>query len=157
MSKNFLSLPENYDDFLQSLKDRIRQGQLRATLSINHELIVLYWTLGREILQKEREHGWGAKVVDRIAQDLKREFPKMKGFSKRNIRYMKSFAQAYPEPSILQRSVAKLSWRQNIALLEKLKSYEQRLWYAEQAVENGWSRDVLVLQSFFVHHEARLL
>eukprot|EP00210_Caulerpa_lentillifera_P009629 g9185.t1 len=129
MSKSILSLPENYDDFLRDLKNRIQQAQLRATVAINQELIILYWNIGRDILQKEKGEGWGAKVVDRIALDLKREFPDMKG-----------------SKSILQRCVAKLSWRQKIALLEKLKSYEERLWYAEQAIENGWSRDVLVLQ-----------
>ncbi|MBD3887316.1 DUF1016 domain-containing protein [Phormidium tenue FACHB-886] len=146
MSKNFLSFPANYDDFLNSLKEHIRRSQVQAALAVNQELISLYWQIGQEILSKERNQGWGAKVVERLASDLKREFPEMKGFSVRNIRYMKSFAEAYPDPVILQRSVARLPWRHNIALLEKLKSSDERLWYAEQAVENGWSRDVLVLQ-----------
>ncbi|HEY9597540.1 MAG TPA: PDDEXK nuclease domain-containing protein [Cyanophyceae cyanobacterium] len=128
------------------MKERIRRSQIQAAIAVNQELITLYWYLGREILRKEREQGWGAKVVERLAIDLKREFPQMKGFSARNIRYMKSFADAYPDEAILQRTVAKLPWRHNIALLEKLKLREERIWYAEQAIENGWSRDVLVLQ-----------
>jgi predicted nuclease of restriction endonuclease-like (RecB) superfamily len=140
------SVPEQYNDFLEDLKQRIRQTQVKAALAVNQELVLLYWQIGREILEKEQAQGWGAKVVERLALDLKREFPDMKGFSARNIRYMKAFAEAYLDETILQRSVAKLPWRHNIALLEKLKSGEERLWYAQQAIENGWSRDVLVLQ-----------
>lgn len=146
MSKNFLVSPSSYEDFLNALKERIRRSQVQAALAVNQELIRLYWQIGRDILNKEREQGWGAKVVERLASDLKREFPDIKGFSARNIRYMKAFAEAYPDETILQRCIAKLPWRHNIALLEKLKSNEERFWYAEQAVENGWSRDILVLQ-----------
>ncbi len=145
MSNNLFSRFQ-YDNFLSSLKERIRQVQTRAALAVNQELMLLYWQIGREILSKEQEQGWGAKVVERLATDLKREFPDMKGFSARNIRYMKALAEAYPDEAILQRCVAKLPWRHNIALLEKLKSLEERLWYAQQTIENGWSRDILVLQ-----------
>jgi len=146
VSDELLSFPENYDDFLNNLKKHIRRTQVKAALAVNQELVTLYWQIGREILTKEQGQGWGAKVVERLAMDLKREFPEMKGFSSRNIRYMKSFAEAYLDEAILQRSVARLPWRHNIALLEKLKLSEERMWYAQQAIENGWSRDVLVLQ-----------
>jgi len=138
------SQPDNYDKLLNALKDRIRRAQVRAALAVNQELITLYWQIGRELLTREAEQGWGAKVVERLARDLKREFPEIKGFSARNMRYMKSFAEAYPDEAILQRSVAILPWRHNIALLEKLKSSEEREWYIQQAIENGWSRDMLV-------------
>ncbi len=140
------SLPENYDHCLSDLKERIRRAQVKAALAVNQELVMLYWEIGREILTREQTQGWGAKVVERLAMDLKREFPEMKGFSARNIRYMKALAEAYPDKEILQRSVARLPWRHNIALLEKLKSREDRIWYAQQAIENSWSRDILVLQ-----------
>jgi predicted nuclease of restriction endonuclease-like (RecB) superfamily len=148
MSKpdNLLSPPENYDECLSNLKERIRRAQTRAALAVNQELILLYWQIGGEILSKEREQGWGTRVVERLARDLKREFPDIKGFSARNIRYMKALAEAYPDEAILQRCVARLPWRHNIALLEKLKSDQERHWYAQQAIENGWSRDILVLQ-----------
>lgn len=145
-SDDFLTAPGGYDHVLKSLKERIRRSQLQAALSVNQELILLYWQIGRDILTNERDQGWGTKVVERLARDLKREFPQMKGFSARNMRYMKSFAEAYTDEAILQRGVAKLPWRHNIALLEKLKSREERIWYAEQAIAQGWSRDVLVLQ-----------
>lgn len=146
MSDKTLSLPENYDDFLRALKERIRSAQVKAALAVNQELILLYWQIGREILSRQQQAGWGAKVIERIARDLKKEFPAIQGFSSRNLKYMRAFAEAYPDTEIVQRSIAQLPWRHNIALLEKLKSSEERLWYAQQAIENGWSRDVLVLQ-----------
>lgn len=146
VSDKTLSLPASYDDFLRDLKERIRAAQVKVALAINHELILLYWQIGREILSRQHQSKWGAKVIEQIAKDLKKEFPTIQGFSSRNLKYMRTFAEAYPDPEIVQRSVAQLPWRHNIALLEKLKSNEDRLWYAEQAIENGWSRDVLVLQ-----------
>lgn len=137
---------DNYNVLLDRLKRRIRSAQVQAALAVNTELMLLYWNIGREILDRQKEKGWGAKVIDRLAKDLKREFPDMSGFSPRNLRYMRTFAETYPDEVIVQRCVAQLPWRHNIALLEKLQILEQRIWYAQQALENGWSRDVLVMQ-----------
>jgi len=137
---------ENYTAFLRSLKERIRQSQIRAALAVNNELIVLYWQIGREILSRQQQEGWGAKVIERLAQDLKREFPSMSGFSPRNLKYMRAFAEAYPDEQFVQRSAAQIPWRHNQVLLDKLKTPEQRLWYAQKSFENGWSRDILVIQ-----------
>jgi predicted nuclease of restriction endonuclease-like (RecB) superfamily len=137
---------DNYGILLDRLKRRIRGAQLQAALAINAELIMLYWNIGNEIVDRQKEKGWGAKVIDRLAKDLKQEFPDMSGFSTRNLKYMRTFAEAYPDGAIVQRCVAQLPWRHNIALLEKLQTPEQRLWYAQQASENGWSRDILVMQ-----------
>lgn len=139
-------MPENYDVFLRHLKERIRTAQVRAALAVNQELILLYWQIGRSILEQQQREGWGTKVIERLAQDLKKEFPEIKGFSRSNLGYMKAFAEAYPDEEILQRSVGKLPWRHNIALIDKLKTQEHRLWYAQKAIENGWSRDILVYQ-----------
>ncbi|MBW4541590.1 MAG: DUF1016 family protein [Myxacorys chilensis ATA2-1-KO14] len=146
MPKQTSLFPNDYNDFLSDLKDRIRSAQVRAALAINEELIQLYWVIGREILMRQRQEGYGTKVVERLAKDLKKEFPKLTGFSARNLNYMRAFAEAFPDKALLQRSVAKLPWRHNIALLEKLKSTDDRLWYAQQALENGWSRDILAIQ-----------
>ncbi|MBE9033497.1 DUF1016 family protein [filamentous cyanobacterium LEGE 11480] len=146
MSKSAPLVPDNYDVVLQSLKQRIRQAQLRAALSVNQELILLYWYIGREILERQRQEGWGSKVVQRLAQDLKAEFIDVKGFSRTNLLYMRSFAEAYPDEELVQRSVGLIPWRHNIALLNKLKATDERLWYAQKAIENGWSRDILVMQ-----------
>ena len=94
-------------------------------------------------MERQRESGWGSKVIDQLAKDLAKAFPEIRGFSSRNLKYMQTFAEAYPDEEVVQRSVAQLPWRHNIALLEKLKDPDERLWYAEQAIENGWNRDVL--------------
>ncbi len=135
-----------YDAFLRDIKGRVQAARVRAAFAVNAELVSLYWTVGREISERMRKHGWGSKVVDRLADDLRREFPDMKGFSLRNLRYMRSFAEAWPDEPILQAPLAKLTWYHNIALLEKLPYPDVRLWYARQAVEHGWSRNVLVHQ-----------
>jgi predicted nuclease of restriction endonuclease-like (RecB) superfamily len=146
VSDRLFSMPENYDVFLRHLKERIRTAQVRAALAVNQELILLYWQIGRSILEQQQREGWGTKVIERLAKDLKKEFPEIKGFSRSNLGYMKAFAEAYPDEEILQRSVGKLPWRHNIALIDKLKTQEHRLWYAQKAIENGWSRDILVYQ-----------
>ena len=139
-------LSENYEVFLRSLKDRIRQAQVRAALAVNSELVLLYWELGCEILKRQSDKGWGAKVIDRLAQDLKREFPDMKGFSRSNLMYMRAFAEAYPDMQIVQAVLGQITWYHNIALLEKTKNPEERLWYAKETAINAWSRNILVLQ-----------
>lgn len=137
---------DNYMTFLRSLKERIRQAQIRAALAVNNELIMLYWQIGREILKRQQEEGWGAKVIERLARDLKAEFPEMKGFSRTNLMYMRAFAEAYSDVEFVQRYAGQIPWRHNQVLLDKLKTPEQRLWYAQKSFENGWSRDILVMQ-----------
>jgi len=146
MTKNLSFTSSDYNNFLRVLKDRIRTAQVRAALAVNRELVLLYWQIGWEILNRQQQQGWGAKVIDRLAKDLKKEFPDMQGFSTRNLKYMRSFAEAYPDEQIVQGVLAQITWYHNIALLEKLKLLEERLWYARKTVEQGWSRNVLVLQ-----------
>ena len=145
-SPSLLPDDENYFALLDGLKKRIRTAQVKAALSVNAELVLLYWHIGREILARQQQVGWGGKVIDRLARDLKREFPDMKGLSPRNLKYMRAFADAYPSGQFVQEALAQITWYHNIALLEKLKEPEQRLWYAQKTVENGWSRNILVLQ-----------
>jgi len=135
-----------YDAFLRDIKGRVQAARTRVAFAVNAELVLLYWTLGHEISVRMGEHGWSSKVVDRLAGDLRWEFPDMKGFSMRNLRYMRSFAEAWPDEPILQVPLAKLTWYHNIALIAKLPSPDARLWYAQQAIEHGWSRNVLVHQ-----------
>jgi predicted nuclease of restriction endonuclease-like (RecB) superfamily len=146
MSKQSSLFPENYDEFLRSLKDRIRQAQVRAALAVNSEMVMLYWYIGREILQRQEAEGWGAKVIDQLSKDLKREFPDNTGFSSRNLKYMRSFAEAWPEEIIVQQAAAQIPWFHNCILLDKVKSREQRIWYIQKTVENGWSRNILAMQ-----------
>jgi predicted nuclease of restriction endonuclease-like (RecB) superfamily len=137
--------PKAYQDLLSLLKTRIRTAQVRAAAAVNHELVVLYWGIGNEILTRQREDGWGTRVIERLAKDLRAEFPDMQGLSPRNLGYMKAFAEAWPEESILQQLAAKLPWFHNCVLLDKVKAPAERVWYIEQAIQNGWSRNVLVM------------
>ena len=137
--------PHGYAPWLAALKERIHAAQQRAALAVNRELVLLYWHIGRDILQRQTQQGWGSKVIERLAHDLKTAFPDMKGFSRANLMYMRAFAQAWPEPEIVQQAVGQLPWGHNLVLLTKLKQTEQRLAYAQRAIEHGWSRNVLVM------------
>ncbi len=107
MTTNALSLlPKGYDSFLEDLKDRIRHAQVRAGLSVNRELILLYWSIGRDILARQKNQGWGTKVIDRLAKDLRKAFPEMTGFSPRSLKYMRAFAEAWPDDAIVQAVLA---------------------------------------------------
>lgn len=138
--------PEDYGTLLQEIKERIGQERLRTVLAANAGMILLYWDIGKAILARQEAQGWGAQVIDRLAADLRKAFPAMKGFSPRNLKYMRAFAAAWPDQAIVQRVVAQLPWRQNIALMERLDTSKERLWYAEQTARNGWSTPILTLQ-----------
>ena len=138
--------PEGYTDWLADLKGQIHAAQQRAALAVNTELLQLYWQIGRDILERQAMQGWGTKVIDRLAHDLRSAFPDMKGFSPRNLKYMRAFAQAWPDEAIVQGPLARLPWYHQLALLEKLPTADERTWYAAKAVENNWSRNVLVMQ-----------
>jgi len=140
------ALPEGYSEWLGDLKRRIQAERLRITLASNTAMVQLYWDLGQRVLEKQDQEGWGARVIDRLATDLRSAFPDMKGFSARNLKYMRAFAAAWADRAMMQRTVAPLPWRHIIALLEKLKSPSERHWYADQARKHGWSRDVLAVQ-----------
>ncbi|MEJ1939195.1 DUF1016 N-terminal domain-containing protein, partial [Nostoc sp. NIES-2111] len=137
---------DNYDNFLRGLKERIRNAQVRAALSVNRELVLLYWLLGRDILLQQQQLGWGAKVIERLARDLKEAFPEMKGFSARNLKYMRAFAEAYPDEQIVQQAAALIPWFHNCVILDKVKNDFERSWYIHKTIENGWSRNILTLQ-----------
>ena len=146
MSSPDAALPPGYGRLLAELKDRIRSARLRAAAAVNRELVLLYWDIGRDILARQAEAGWGAKVIARLATDLRRDFPEMTGLSPRNLNYMRALAAAFPDPEIVQQAVARLPWGHVVKLLETLKEPAERIWYARQAVEHGWSRNVLALQ-----------
>ena len=139
-------LPQGYAEWLAELKSRIHTAQQRATLAVNRELVLLYWQLGRDVLSRQAQQGWGAKVIDRLAKDLRAAFPDMKGFSPRNLKYMRAFADAWPDGEFVQAVLAQLPWYHQLALLDKLPSSEARRWYAAKAIEHNWSRNVLVMQ-----------
>lgn len=130
-------IPSDYPAFLTELKTCIRQAQHKAALSVNKELILLYWKIGKDILFHQEKRGWGAKVIDQLSRDLRREFPDMKGFSVRNLKYMQAFATAYPDLSFVQEVLAQLTWYHNITLLQYVKDFEIRKYYINKTIEHG--------------------
>lgn len=137
-------IPKEYKTFFKEIKAKILSSQLKAAVSVNSELIKLYWKIGKSINQKQKQEGWGAKTIEKLAKDLKSEFPDMKGFSKTNIKYMVQFAAAYPDFQISQQLVGQIPWGHNILIMQKIDSKKERLWYINQTIENGWSRIVLM-------------
>lgn len=136
----------NYESWLSDLKQRIQSAQQRATLSVNRELVLLYWNIGNDILERQRAQGWGAKVIDQLALDLSAAFPDMKGFSRRNLLYMRSFAEQWPDAEFVQQAVAQIPWGHNILIITKCGTVAEARFFIEQTLEQGWSRDVLALQ-----------
>ncbi len=137
-------LPHGYAELLAQLKERIRSAQLRAAIAANREMILLYWHIGREILDRQGQEGWGTKVIDRLATDLRLSFPDMTGLSSRNLKYMRAFGEAWPDQPIVQQLVAQIPWGHNVRLLDYVKDRAEREWYIKKTIENGWSRNVLV-------------
>lgn len=139
-------MSDSYLNFIEEIKKEIQNQRISVVLNANSSMICLYWNIGKAILQKQEEEGWGAKVIDRMAKDLKDAFPDMSGFSPRNIKYMRKFAECWPDFEIVQQVVAQIPWRTNRMLLDKLDTQEERIWYAYKTIENGWSSTVLDLQ-----------
>ncbi len=146
VSKKSSKFLPGYAVFLGDLKQRIRQAQVRAALSVNEELVLLYWQIGQQILEQQRRAGWGAKVIEQLSQDLRKEFPDMKGFSPRNLKYMRAFADAYSNLEFVQQTVAQIPWGHNLRILDRLDEAELREWYVRQTIAYGWSQSVLVHQ-----------
>jgi predicted nuclease of restriction endonuclease-like (RecB) superfamily len=146
MSEILPTLPSDYGDWLASLKQLIRGARTRAALGANAEQIRLYHEIGRDILERQSGQGWGAKVIDRLASDLRADFPKMKGLSASNLKYMRFFAQECPERLIGQQPADQLPWFHIVTLITKLSENSLRDWYAREALSKGWARETLSLQ-----------
>lgn len=160
----------HYAELLGRIKQRIRQGQTRAMLSANAEMINMYWDIGRMLQERQQQEGWGAGVIPRLSRDLRNELPEVKGFSERNITRMLALYREYPAAAfvpqavaqikasvkvpqvvaqtdnhdVLQRLVVKIPWGHNILLMEKVKDLKTRIWYMQAIVAQGWSRDILL-------------
>ena len=152
-------LPEGYSEFLASLKRRVQKARLKAALSVNQELILLYWEIGQMILKRQRKEGWGAKVIDRLAHDLRKEFPDMKGFSSRNLLFVRSLAEAFPDKTIVKQVVSQIPWGHLIRLIQMVKDPAERIWYIQQTTLHGWSRNVLVhqIESGLYHRKGKAI
>ncbi len=146
VAPNLSEMSDSYLQFIDEIKKEIQKQRVSIVMNANRSMICLYWNIGKAILKKQEEEGWGTKVIDRMSKDLKIAFPEMSGFSPRNIKYMRKFAQCWLDEKIVQRVVAQIPWRTNITLRDKLKTQEERIWYAGKTIENGWSKTILELQ-----------
>ncbi|WP_068466663.1 PDDEXK nuclease domain-containing protein [Candidatus Protochlamydia phocaeensis] len=143
-SANLTSInPDKYIDFLDQIKSDIQQTQLRTAVSITNELTQLYWRIGTALSKKVSEEKWGSKIIEKFANDISSLIPNSSGFSHRNLKFMRQFAESYPD-GIRETAVSQIPWGHNIVLLQKLNNTKERLWYAEQTIVNGWSRNMLV-------------
>lgn len=139
-------LPSSYPSFIKSLKEEVRASRVKAALAVNSELVQLYWRIGKRILGQQDKQGWGAKVIENISKDLRSEFPEMKGLSSRNLKYMQRFAREFDDSQIVQQAAAQIPWFHVCSLMDKIADHEERLWYIQKTIENGWSRNVLLHQ-----------
>ena len=167
-------LPTGYAQWRKDIEHLIDTAKLRTALNVNVGTLTLYWNIGKSILQKQEQEGWGKQVIEQLSKDLISRYPDDRGYSKRNLGYMKSFAMQYPdfpflqvplaklkELPILQATLAKLenegrkfvqvplaqiSWYHHISLLPKVKDEAERAYYITETAQNGWSRDVMLLQ-----------
>jgi len=153
------SPPEGYVEWVMDIKIRIRLAQQKAILAANSAMIGLYWQLGQDILERQSRQGWGAKVVDRLAADLHREFPEIKGFSVSNLKYMRRFAEECPDGKFGQQAADQLPWFHIVRLIAKVADPVEREWYAQSSIEFGWSRHVLVhqIESGLYHRQGNAL
>ena len=143
VAPSLAEVPDGYLDMRDTIIAKIKESRVRFVIQVNTGMMELYWEIGSEILRRQKNEGWGAKVIDRLSKDLRETFPDMSGFSPRNLGNMKKFAASWSDFSILQQVVAKIPWRSNIVLMDKLTDEQTRLWYAQRLIENGWSSNVL--------------
>ena len=139
-------LPNGYPEWQKSIEQLIEISKLRAAINVNADTLKLYWNIGNSILQKQKEKGWGKKVIEQLSKDLTNRFPNDRGYSVRNLGYMKYFAQEYPDFPILQVPLAQITWYHHISLLTKVKDDIERAYYITETAHNGWSRDVMMMQ-----------
>ncbi len=136
-----------YKSWLSEIKQRIKSAQLRASLSVNSALLELYWSLGKDIEEKQKHENWGSGFIDQFANDLQKSFPDIKGFSRRNIYAIRQWYLFYAEQfEFVPQAVAQIPWGHNRLIISKLKDITKVMFYVNATIENGWSRDTLEIQ-----------
>lgn len=138
-----ITLDKAYVELINEIKQKVKTTQIKAALTVNSQMVMLYWEIGKKIIIEQEKHNWGDKIIERISQDLSKEFSEIKGFSRRNLLYMRKFYLTFTEASIVQQVAAQLPWGHNMLLLDKKLTTQTYLWYAQKAIEYGWSRNVL--------------
>lgn len=149
--------PSDYQDFVKKIKEKIYQSQVKALQAVNRELLVLYTEIGRSIVEKQEQLGWGKSIIENLAKDLQNEFPGMQGFSARNLWLIRSFYIEYKENIKLQPLVAEISWSHNVILMEKCKNLLEREFYMVLTKKYGWTKNILIHQIESGAYESYLL
>ena len=139
-------LPSDYKDTLDLIINKIKIAQQNAAISANYYLLKLYWDVGNVIVEKKNRADWGTGVIEKLSSDLRSTFPKMQGFSARNLRNMRQLVENYPDEKIIETTLSQITWSHNLVLMNKVKNMEERKWYISKCVENGWARSVLIHQ-----------
>ena len=139
-------MDQDYSILITDLKKRVAESRYKATLSVNKEMVLLYHHIGQQILKSQKEKGWGSKVIEKLSKDLRSAFPEMKGFSRTNLLYMRKFAEEYSNQQIVQELLGQLTWYHNITLIDKVSNKKEREFYMQKAIQNGWSRNTMVMQ-----------
>ncbi len=140
--KNEINISK-YKALLENIKQEVLSARYKAIYAVNKELMFMYWHIGKIILENSQ---WGNKFIDNLSMDLKMEFPEIKGFSVRNLKYMRKFAEEYSDFEFVQEVLAQITWYHNIILMDKIKDIEERKWYINEIVKNGWSSNMLKMQ-----------
>jgi predicted nuclease of restriction endonuclease-like (RecB) superfamily len=147
VTKTATDLLAGYEEFFNDLKRHIHAAQIKAALVVNIELIALYWEIGKRIVEKQEKAGWGNTIVERIAEDLQREFPGIKGFSRSNLFGIRQFYLSYRNSGEkVQQLVGQIPWGHNQVIIARIKDAAEREWYIRKTIEYGWSRAVLIYQ-----------
>lgn len=141
-----ITTSKEYSELITEIKALVQSSRTKVALSVNSELINMYFEIGSSILSRQEKEGWGSYIVDSVASDLKKEFPDMKGFSRRNLQDMRALAREYKNLPNVRQLVAQIPWGHNIAIMQKVKPAEKREFYIKKTIENGWSRNVLIHQ-----------
>ena len=147
-----INLTQGYQSFIEDIKTRILSSRYQAARAVNKELILLYHHIGTQILEKQKAQGWGAKVIEHLSKDLKMAFPEMRGFGTQNLKYMKRFAETYTDNEFGQQSVDQLGWGHLIILIYQVPTSEERQWYIQKTIQEGWSK-CLVPENYGVYYE----
>ena len=155
MAKQTIS--NDYKLFLAEIKEKVSRSQYEAMKQVNKALISLYWEIGKSIVEKQKEYGWGKSIVENLSDDLEKEFPGMNGFSVQNLWYMRKFYKEYYQDIKLQPLIGEISWSHNISIMDKCKDKHEREFYMTMSKKYGWTRNVLINQMEGKSYEQFLL
>jgi predicted nuclease of restriction endonuclease-like (RecB) superfamily len=155
---NFV-ITDDYKQFIQHIKQTIQNSQIKAAVSVNRELLNLYWNMGKQIVEKQKQKTWGSSFIARMSKDLQSEFPDMKGFSLSNIKYMRQWFLYFEKSQQVVGQLTQIPWGHNIAIISKCKNFDEAIFYVQKTIQNNWSRSILThhIESDLYHREGKAI